>query len=47
MDKVKQRILEFLAVCHLRGDTKGSILCMLGPPGIGTTARGWCRSASS
>ncbi|EOD13506.1 hypothetical protein EMIHUDRAFT_451962 [Emiliania huxleyi CCMP1516] len=40
MDKVKQRILEFLAVCHLRGDTKGSILCMLGPPGIGKTSLG-------
>eukprot|EP00967_Tisochrysis_lutea_P108755 scaffold168665_cov32-Tisochrysis_lutea.AAC.1 len=38
--QVKQRVLEFLAVCHLRGDTKGSILCMLGPPGIGKTSLG-------
>ena len=40
MEKVKARILEFLSVCKLKGDTRGSILCMLGPPGIGTTSRG-------
>jgi len=40
MEKVKQRILEFLAVCQLRGDTKGSIMCMVGPPGIGKTSLG-------
>ena len=36
--QVKQRILQFLAVCLLRGDTKGSIMCMLGPPGIGKSS---------
>ena len=35
MEKVKSRILEYLAVCKLKGDVRGSILCMLGPPGIG------------
>jgi len=40
MDKVKARILEYLAVCKLKGDTKGSLLCMLGPPGIGKTSLG-------
>jgi len=40
MSKVKGRILESLAVCQLRGDTKGSIMCMLGPPGIGKTSLG-------
>ena len=40
MEKVKARILEFLAVCKLKGDTRGSILCMHGPPGIGKTSLG-------
>ena len=40
MEKVKARILEFLSVCKLKGDTRGSILCMLGPPGIGKTSLG-------
>jgi len=40
MDSVKKRVLEFLAVCQLRGDTKGSIMCLLGPPGIGKTSLG-------
>ena len=40
LSQVKERILQFLAVCLLRGDTKGSILCLLGPPGIGKTSLG-------
>mmetsp|Transcript_56207 Transcript_56207/g.159539 ORF Transcript_56207/g.159539 Transcript_56207/m.159539 type:complete len:936 (+) Transcript_56207:19-2826(+) len=37
LDKVKKRILEFLAVQKMRGDMKGPILCLHGPPGIGKT----------
>ncbi|KAL1495703.1 hypothetical protein AB1Y20_016566 [Prymnesium parvum] len=40
LDKVKTRILEYLAVCKLKGDMRGSILCLLGPPGIGKTSLG-------
>ena len=40
MEKVKTRILEYLSVAKLKGDHKGSILCMLGPPGIGKTSLG-------
>jgi len=41
MEKVKARMLEYLSVCKLKGDLgKGSILCLLGPPGIGKTSLG-------
>jgi len=40
MDKIKERILEYLAVLKLKGDMKSPILCFLGPPGIGKTSLG-------
>jgi ATP-dependent Lon protease len=40
IEKVKSRILQFLAVTKLKKDTKGPILCLLGPPGVGKTSLG-------
>src|SRR5262249_3088501 len=40
LEKVKQRILDFLAVRKLRNDTRGPILCFVGPPGVGKTSLG-------
>ena len=38
MEKVKQRILEFLAVKKMAPDLKGQIICLVGPPGVGKTS---------
>ncbi|MBI3783608.1 MAG: endopeptidase La, partial [Deltaproteobacteria bacterium] len=40
LDKIKDRILEYLAVRQLKNDSKGPILCFVGPPGTGKTSLG-------
>jgi ATP-dependent Lon protease len=47
LEKVKERILEYLAVRKLKKDSKGSILCLTGPPGVGKTSLGMSVAAAT
>lgn len=40
LEKIKERIIEYLAVLKIRGDMKSPIICLFGPPGIGKTSLG-------
>lgn len=40
LDKVKERILDHLAVLKLKGDMRSPIICLYGPPGVGKTSLG-------
>jgi ATP-dependent Lon protease len=40
MDKLKRRVLEYLAVRQLKNSLRGPILCFVGPPGVGKTSVG-------
>ena len=46
LEKVKKRIIEYLAVRKLKDDMRGPILCLLGPPGVGKTSLGKSVAAS-